>query len=57
MVAGLSLAPSKLSRIVRAHVRESGSLQIAARSLEAYCLSYADPTGETAIRNVMSGAR
>jgi hypothetical protein len=53
----LSLSPSKLSRLVRAHVQRSGSLQIAARMLEGYVLSYSDPTGETAVRNVMRGTR
>ena len=53
----LALSPSKVSRIVRAHVQRSGSLQSAARMLEAYVLSYSDPTGETAVRNVMRGTR
>lgn len=54
---GIKVSPSKLSRIIRAHIRESGSLKVAAANLETYCLSYADPTGETALRNVMRGIR
>lgn len=53
----MTLSPSKVSRLVRAHVQRSGSVQIAARMLEGYVLSYADPTGETAVRNVMRGNR
>ena len=53
----MTLSPSKLSRLVRAHIQRSGSVQIAARMLESYVLSYADPTGETAVRNVMRGSR
>lgn len=53
----VSMSPSKVSRLIRAHVRRSSSLQVAARNLEAYCLTFADPTGETAIRNVMAAAR
>ena len=54
---GIKVSPSKLSRIIRAHVRESGTVEAAAASLEVYCLSYADPTGETAISNIMAGTR
>lgn len=53
----LPLSPSKVSRLVRAHVQRSVSLQIAARTLEAYFMPHADPTGETAVRNVMRGTR
>ncbi|TFB92881.1 hypothetical protein E3O48_13505 [Cryobacterium sp. HLT2-28] len=53
----LRLSPSKVSRLVRAHVRRSGSVQVAARMLEAYVLSYSDVTGETAVRNVMAEKR
>lgn len=53
----LRFSPSKVSRLVRSHIRNSGSMQVAARMLEAYFLNYADPTGETAVRNVMAGAR
>lgn len=53
----LVVSPSKLSRVIRAHVRHSGDIETAARHLEAYCLSYADPTGETAVRNIMAVAR
>lgn len=51
------VSPSKLSRIIRAHVRHSGDSATAARQLEAYCLSYADPVGETAIANVLAEKR
>jgi len=53
----LTVSPSKVSRMVRAEVRRTGSVATAARMVEAYVLSYADPTGETAIRNVMAGTR
>ena len=55
--AGVKVSPSKLSRVIRAHVRASGNLEVAAANLEAYCLSYADPTGETAVRHIMAGTR
>lgn len=46
----LDLSPSKISKLVRTHIRTSGSLAAATATL-AYMLSYADPTGETAVYN------
>ena len=51
------VTPAKVSRLVRAHIRKSGSLRAAAETLEAYFMPHSDPTGETAIRNVMRGNR
>ena len=53
----LTTTPAKVSRLVRAHVGQSGSLKAAAQTLDAYFMPHADPTGETAVRNVMRGAR
>lgn len=55
--AQIAFSPSKLSRLVRSHVRNGGNVQTAASALEAYFMPHKDPTGETAIRNVMAGAR
>ena len=68
-LAGISVSPSKVSRRIRACVRkysiESAERMIASYaaltsergSFEAYCLTYADTTGETAIRNVTAASR
>lgn len=53
---GLPLSQSKASRMIRTHIREVG-LTEAERTLLPYVLAYADPTGETAARNVDGGAR
>ena len=53
----MATTPAKVSRLVRAHIRKSGSLQIAAETLEAYFMPHADPTGETAVNNIMRGTR
>lgn len=46
---------SKISRLVRGYQRQR---EATGRSgLEAYCLTYADPTGETAIRNIEAANR
>jgi hypothetical protein len=67
--AGVVLSPSKVSRRIRArvtqHGQESAERMIASYaaitsergSFDAYCLTYADPTGETAARNVMAASR
>lgn len=51
---GVNISPSKLSRVIRAHIRTSGNLHQAGSSLDTFCLSYADPTGETAVRHIMA---
>lgn len=53
----VNVSPSKLSRLIRAHVHNCGDIHTAARRLEAYCLSYSDLTGETAVRNIMAEQR
>lgn len=50
--AGISISPAKVSRLIRARLREFGQ-----QDFEAWFLDYADPTGETAIRNVMAASR
>jgi hypothetical protein len=47
------LSASKLSRLIRRYVATHG-IESAAVMVDSYCLTYADPTGETAIRNVMA---
>jgi len=64
--AGVTVSPSKVSRRVRACVRKY-SIDSAERmianyaaitsergSFDAYCLTYADPTGESAVRNLVA---
>jgi hypothetical protein len=67
--AGVTISPSKVSRRIRArvnqHGQESAERMIASYaaiasergSFDAYCLTYADPTGEIALRNVMAASR
>lgn len=67
--AGATVSPSKVSRLVRAYVVRHGVdsgrrmvnrfIDSAASDYEfgAWCLSYADPTGDTAVRNLMAGNR
>ena len=67
--AGLRVSPSKVSARIRAQVRkrgiESAERMIASYSarssghgsFDAFCLTYADPTGETAVRNLMAASR
>ena len=50
----LPLSPSRASRLVRGELRRH-SVTDAERTLLAYVLAYADPTGETAARNVDGG--
>jgi hypothetical protein len=47
------LSASKISRIIRKYVAAHG-IESAAAMVDAYCLTYADPVGETAVRNVMA---
>lgn len=47
----LGLSPSKCSRLVRAHIRKGGTIATAAELL-GYCMTHADPTGESAAHNV-----
>ena len=63
------ISPSKVSRLVRAYVARHGvasGRRMVARYVESaasdyefgvWCLSYADPTGDTAVRNIMAGKR
>lgn len=46
---GMHLSANKVSRLVRAHLAISGS----ERDLMRWVIAYADPTGETAVANVM----
>lgn len=50
------LSASKISRVIRRYVETDG-IESTAAMVDAYCLTYADPTGETAIRNVMAVTR
>lgn len=50
-VLDLDLSPSKCSRLVRAHIRKGGTIATAAELL-GYCMTHADPTGESAAHNV-----
>jgi hypothetical protein len=47
-VLDLQLSANKLSRIVRAYLATDQE-----RDLVSWVIAYADPTGETAVRNVM----
>jgi hypothetical protein len=67
--AGLSISPSKVSRSVRTRVKRNGQASAERMiatyaaisgergSFDAFCLTYADPTGEAAMRNVMAASR
>jgi hypothetical protein len=67
-LTGRKMSPSKVSRLIRQRVSIAGnasaSRMVAAylasasahAAFDAFCLSYSDPTGETAVRNVMAGA-
>jgi hypothetical protein len=50
-VAGLGLGHRKIVRVVRSFIASG----LHERDLVAYVVGYADPTGETAVRNVMRG--
>lgn len=47
--AGLNLRPRKVTRLVRAYL----ATRAAQQSFGAWLIAYADPTGETAVRNVL----
>lgn len=48
---GVSVSPSRVSRLVKRFVHEGrGDIDF-----HTWFISYADPTGETAVRNVMKG--
>lgn len=49
---GLEVRPAALRRLITRFI-QSGITTLA--ELEAHVISYADPTGETAVRNVMRG--
>lgn len=51
MVAALNIGQSKLSRLIRSALRAGVDQQ----NLIGWVIAYADPTGETAVRNVMKG--
>ena len=63
------VSPSRVSRLVRAYVARHGVasgrrmvnrfVDSAASDYEfgSWCLSYEDPTGDTAVRNIMAGNR
>jgi hypothetical protein len=50
------LSASKLSRLIRRYIATHG-IDSATVMVDSYCLTYADPTGETAIHNVMAVTR
>jgi hypothetical protein len=62
--AGLTISPSKVSRRIRARVLKDGlgsaermiasyaGITTERGSFDAYCLTYRDPVGETAARNL-----
>jgi hypothetical protein len=50
------LSASKLSRLIRRYVATHG-IESATAMVDSYCLTYADPTGETAVRNMMAVTR
>jgi hypothetical protein len=51
-----SMSMSKMSRLIRKRIATRGAASARAM-VDAYCLSYADPTGETAVRNMMAVTR
>jgi hypothetical protein len=66
-LTGQKMSASKVTRLIRQRVRLSGnesayrmvSAYLASTSahaaFDAFCLTYTDPTGETAVRNVLAG--
>ena len=50
-VSAEKLSASKISRLVRGYLGTHG-LKSTVAMIDAYCLTYADPTGETAVRNI-----
>ena len=67
-LTGRTMSASKVTRLIRQRVRIAGNPS-ASRMVDAYlaspsahaqfedfCLTYSDPTGETAVWNVMAGA-
>lgn len=67
--AGVLVSPSKVSRRIRARVARDGhdaaermiagyaAISGERGSFDAYCLTYIDSTGETAVRNLMAASR
>lgn len=51
--SGIDMSPSRLSRLIRSHIRELRTIANFDHAL-AYLLTYADPTGEEAVRNATS---
>lgn len=49
----VKLSPAKISRIIRKYVAAHG-IESALVMVDAYFLTYADPTGETAVRHIMA---
>jgi hypothetical protein len=50
--AGLRLSSAKVSYAARRYLAERGT-----HDFEAWFLTYADPTGETAVRKIMAASR
>ncbi len=50
---GLHFSANKLSRLVRRYLAEAATTH----TFGAWVIAYADPTGETAVRNVSGGGR
>lgn len=53
--AGVAISASKVSRLVRAYLRDARSTSIP--DFDAWFMPHVDPTGETAIHNLMRGER
>ncbi|SMG34945.1 hypothetical protein [Agreia pratensis] len=53
--AGVTISASKVSRIVRAYLRDARATSIP--DFDAWFMPHVDPTGETAVHNLMRGER
>ncbi|KQM58187.1 hypothetical protein [Agreia sp. Leaf210] len=53
--AGVTISASKVSRIVRAYLRDARATSIP--DFDAWFMPHVDPTGETAIYNLTRGER
>jgi hypothetical protein len=53
--AGIAISAPKVSRIVRAYLRDARANSIP--DFNAWFMPHVDPTGETAIHNLMRGER
>ncbi len=53
-IKGIEIGPSELRRLVTRFVREGHT---SLHEIEPFVIAYFDPTGETAVRNVMKESR